>query len=158
MLFKSVLDRQEKTLGSEHPDTLMCANNLALVCWDQGRLDLAEETMRSVIEINRKVLGQSHSHTLKITTGSARILKDQKQYDDSLVLYRRAILGLRKALGSDHPYNIKLSNEFEKLEEEMGTNLQSKTSISGTHLNFPPSQALGSETSVCMKPPKTNSK
>jgi tetratricopeptide (TPR) repeat protein len=116
----------------------MCANNLALVFQDQGRLDDAEETMRAVIEINKKVLGQSHSHTLRSTAHLAKILNIRNQNDEALSLYQQAISGLKRALGPEHPVNIGISDQIKKLQEEMGADLGSKTSGMSVHMETPP--------------------
>jgi hypothetical protein len=41
-----VLERSEKALGAEHPDTLTCFGNLALVLQHQGKYDEAETMER----------------------------------------------------------------------------------------------------------------
>jgi tetratricopeptide (TPR) repeat protein len=133
-LMKNALERQQEILGREHPDTLLCSNNLALVLRDQGRLEAAEEMMRGVIEINKKLLGQSHSYTLKSSAGLARILKDRRRYEDASSLYQKTILGLRKTLGPNHPYVVKFSSEFEGSQEDVGSNPQLQTSMTGLHL------------------------
>jgi tetratricopeptide (TPR) repeat protein len=58
------MERIERVLGAEHPDTLTSMNNLALTYRNQGRWKEAEELNVQVMEMRKRVLGTEHPDTL----------------------------------------------------------------------------------------------
>jgi hypothetical protein len=70
-------------LGSDHPDTLATANNLAKVYTDQGRLSEAEALFRRVLEAEKRVLGVRHPLTRTTAESLAALYEDQGRHADA---------------------------------------------------------------------------
>ncbi|KAK3939624.1 P-loop containing nucleoside triphosphate hydrolase protein [Diplogelasinospora grovesii] len=61
---KEVLEKRQRILGDEHPDTISAMNNLANTLGDQGKLDEAVAMLKEVLEKMQRILGREHPHTL----------------------------------------------------------------------------------------------
>jgi Flp pilus assembly protein TadD len=72
----------ERTLGSEHPDTLSSLNNLAILLKYKGDLAGAEPLLRRVIEARERTLGPEHPDTLRSLNNLANLLKDKGDLDE----------------------------------------------------------------------------
>ena len=59
-LLRETLERFRKTLGDDHPDTLICEGNLSVALHAQGRADGAMLLQRQVIAEMERVLGAEH--------------------------------------------------------------------------------------------------
>ncbi|KAH8683388.1 hypothetical protein BGZ60DRAFT_524713 [Tricladium varicosporioides] len=105
-LNRRVLERREKELGEQHPDTLASVSNLALVLQHQGKYDEAEKLNRRVLERREKELGEQHPDTLASVSNLASVLQDQGKYDEAEKLNRRALEGYEKELGEQHPNTL----------------------------------------------------
>ncbi|KAF8454043.1 hypothetical protein BDZ91DRAFT_802000 [Kalaharituber pfeilii] len=108
-MYKLVLAREEKTLGTEHSDTLATVNNLALLFDAMGQYDKALEYYQRALVAREKALGTEHPDTL--TYG---------QYDKALEYYQRALVGREKALGTEHPDTLTTVNNIAALFQDMG--------------------------------------
>ena len=64
-LFEEVVEIKARTLGRDHPDTLLSINNLAAMLMNLGHLDEARKLLEEAIERNRERLGPNHPETLK---------------------------------------------------------------------------------------------
>ncbi len=54
---------QKRVLGTEHPNTLTSANNLAISLSHQGKYTDAERIQREVHEVEKRVLGAENPNT-----------------------------------------------------------------------------------------------
>ncbi|QLI70555.1 uncharacterized protein G6M90_00g069140 [Metarhizium brunneum] len=54
-----VLEKRQRILGDEHPDTILAMSNLAIMLGDQGKLDEAVLMKRKVLEKRKRILGRS---------------------------------------------------------------------------------------------------
>ena len=77
----------KKARRSEHPDTLMSMNNLAVVLDSQGKYEAAEEMYRRTLELREKVLGSKHPDTLMSMNNLAGVLDDQGKYDTAMEMH-----------------------------------------------------------------------
>ena len=62
------MDMRKKLLGEEHPDTLSSIESLAMIYFDQGRWDKAEQLEVQVVDMTKKLLSQEHPATLSSTS------------------------------------------------------------------------------------------
>ena len=62
-LLRCALERSERVLGPEHPDTLTILNNLAVLLNKKGDYAQAEPLFRRALEANELVLGPEHPST-----------------------------------------------------------------------------------------------
>ncbi len=63
-------------MGKEHPATATTYNNIAVVYWNMGKLDLALEYFQKALAIREARLGEDHPDTKK-TKEALDILKKQ---------------------------------------------------------------------------------
>ncbi len=96
------LQASERTLGSEHPSTLVSMNNLASLLQDQGKLAEAEPLFRRALETQQLTLGSEHPDTLTSLSNLASLLQDQGKLAEAEPLYRRALEARERTLGLEH--------------------------------------------------------
>ena len=70
------LSVQRRTLGLEHPLTLMTAHNFARSLWRQEKRDQAMELLGDVIAVRVRTLGHSHPDTAE----AARRLREMRAH------------------------------------------------------------------------------
>jgi hypothetical protein len=59
-----VLEARKRTLGDEHPSTLVSIGNLATSYSDLGRQQKAVELTEKVLEVYKRIVGNEHFDTL----------------------------------------------------------------------------------------------
>lgn len=64
-LGEKVLEARQRTLGSEHPDTLGTMHNLAICYSDPGRMQEAIEMGQKFLEASQRTLRSEHPMTLR---------------------------------------------------------------------------------------------
>jgi tetratricopeptide (TPR) repeat protein len=62
-LFKQALEAQRRTLGADHPLTIISLNNIGVLLRDRGRYDEAQPLFQEALAGARKKLGMDHGHT-----------------------------------------------------------------------------------------------
>ena len=100
-LEQQVLEISERTLGTEHPDTLMAIINLTDMYNRHGQWKEAEKLERKM-----RTLGAEHSFTLMRKANLARKYSDQGQWKEAEKLERQVYRFLR-TLGAGHPFEIR---------------------------------------------------
>ncbi|KAK1008086.1 hypothetical protein LTR91_003154 [Friedmanniomyces endolithicus] len=103
ILHRQVLEADEKSLGSEHTDTITSMNNLADVLTRQGKLDEAEPMQRQVVALSKQVRGPEHPETLSAMGNLGDILLRQKKYEEAETVSQAALELRRKVLREGHP-------------------------------------------------------
>ena len=78
-------------LGREHPDTLTCLNNLAVLLNNKGDYAAAEPLCRRALEGFERLLGPEHPETLTFLNNLARLLERKGDYAGAEPLLRRAL-------------------------------------------------------------------
>ena len=74
-LHRRALDSSERVLGTEHPDTLMCVNNLAGCLYALGDAAGALPLCRRALDSRERVLGKEHPNTLTSVNNLALCLE-----------------------------------------------------------------------------------
>jgi tetratricopeptide (TPR) repeat protein len=93
----------ERTLGREHPSTLISVGSLALLYKSQGRYDEAEPLFLRALEASEHTLGHDHLTTNRARYAYALALLELKRNSEAASLLT-ATLGIeRTTLGDDHP-------------------------------------------------------
>jgi hypothetical protein len=59
-----IMITNSKSLGPEHPETLISMANLASIYDKRGRWKEAEELLLQIVETKKRVLGQEHLETM----------------------------------------------------------------------------------------------
>ena len=72
---RQALSLRKRKLGSEHPDTLMSMNEVAVALKDQGKYAEAESMNRETLAWREKVLGREHPDTLTSMNNLALVLR-----------------------------------------------------------------------------------
>ncbi|KIX10312.1 uncharacterized protein Z518_01394 [Rhinocladiella mackenziei CBS 650.93] len=126
-----------KIHGKEHPDTLTCMSNLALVLSHQGKYDEAEQMHRDVLGIRQKydeaeqmhrdvlgitqkVLGMEHPDTLASMNNLAAVLSHQGKYDEAERILRDVLEITQKVLGMEHPSTLTNMNNLAAVLSDRG--------------------------------------
>jgi serine/threonine protein kinase/tetratricopeptide (TPR) repeat protein len=109
-----------KGLGSDHPDTLMSMNNLALSYTGMGRHADALKLLEETLALRRAKLGPDHPDTLMSMNNLAISYRDMGRHRDTLKLCEET-LALRKAkLGPDHPDTLRSLNNLAVSYHDVG--------------------------------------
>jgi len=102
-----VLERREKTLGRDHPDTLRSMDNLGLVLSSQERSIEAETMHRQAIERKKKTLGHDHPDMLISMNDPAITVDSQGRPIEAEPTYRQVLEGSEKRLSRNHPDTLR---------------------------------------------------
>ena len=102
ILLTHVLEARERTLGADHPDTLVSVNNLAVCLKHMGQLKDAEVLYRRALEARERALDAEHPSTLISVNNLAVCLQDRGQLKDAEVLHMRALEAQERTLGVEH--------------------------------------------------------
>ena len=105
-LYRRALDAQERTLGTEHPHTLVSVNNLAACLRAMGLQKDAEPLYRRALEAQERTLGAEHPDTLASVNNLAGCLIAMGLRKDAEPLYRRALEASERTLGAEHPNTL----------------------------------------------------
>lgn len=107
---EEILAARDEMLGPSHPDTLVAANNLALVLSEQGKLDEAEPLYRGALAGFEKVLGPNHPSALTLLNNIAMLLREQDRFLEAEPFLRRALAGSEQALGPHHQHTLQVTH------------------------------------------------
>ena len=95
-------------LGTDDPDTLESANNLALDLRALGKYAQARQLDEDTLTYCRRVLGEDHPHTLSSTNNLADDLRElgeherARQLDEDTLSRRRRVLAQQGYCGKPH--------------------------------------------------------
>ena len=120
ILLTDVLEARERTLGAEHPSTLISVNNLAICLQDMGQLKDAEALYRRALEAQERTLTAEHPDTLGAVSNLANCLKARGQLKDAEALHRRALEAQERTLGAEHPDTLASVNNLAVCLRAMG--------------------------------------
>jgi tetratricopeptide (TPR) repeat protein len=107
---REAADLFRRTLGDDHPDTLVATNDLAMTLSQQGRYDEAEPLLRRTLADLRRTLGLDHRETLTTTHNLATLLGNRGRLDEAESLQRRNVADRGRVLGADHPHTLISAN------------------------------------------------
>ena len=95
-----------RTLGEDHPDTLVMRNNLASAYASAGEAHRAVALYEEVHERQSRVLGEDHPGTLVTAANLALAYQSLGSLDHALTSYRRILETQLRVLGEDHPRTL----------------------------------------------------
>ena len=105
-LFRRALEARERMLGKEHPDTLGCVLNLAILYNSQGRFGDAWPFFRRFIDGSERTLGKEHPNTLGGVNGLAAAYDSQGFSSEAEPLFERVLEARARLLGNEHPNTL----------------------------------------------------
>ena len=120
ILLSDVLETRERTLGAEHPETLVSVNDLALCLQAMGLQKDAEPLLKRALEARERTLGAEHPDTLVSVNDLAGCFRATGLLKDAEPLYRRALEASERTLGAEHPDTLVSVNELAVCLEAMG--------------------------------------
>ena len=92
-----------RTLGPEHPLTLLAKSDLAETLLKEGHLHEAEKLQRETIAAKVRVLGPENPYTLVPQSTLAGILNREGQYAEAEKIARETLEVQIRGLGPQHP-------------------------------------------------------
>ncbi|WP_249027234.1 FxSxx-COOH system tetratricopeptide repeat protein, partial [Amycolatopsis lexingtonensis] len=108
--FRAALPLQERAYtlvkeahGDDHPDTLLSANNFAMILRRLGEYERARELNEDALARRRRILGDDHPDTLLSAHNLAIDLRELGEYERARELNEDALARRRRILGDDHP-------------------------------------------------------
>ena len=112
MFEKVLLDRQQRGLGPDHPDTLVLRNNLAYVYKSAGFLEDAITLYEQVLADSTRVLGENHPQTLASRNNLTYTYRFAGHIVKAINLYEETIVDSTRILGPDHPQTLASRNNL----------------------------------------------
>jgi tetratricopeptide (TPR) repeat protein len=121
IIFREVMQEQERSLGHEGPDTASTKFKLAFMLYEQGRYKMAERMHQQAPELREKFLSAEHAHTLdSIGTFAAGMLRSQRNCHKSETMKSRVIETSRRTLGPEHPQTVTCIHDFALIISSQG--------------------------------------
>ncbi|KAJ5159823.1 uncharacterized protein N7482_006827 [Penicillium canariense] len=115
----ALADRQE-TLGPEHPDTILCMDQVANIYWQQWRYRDVEIFLDPVVEMKKRLLGPEHDSTLGSMELKARALYEQRRYTQAEEIQAFILQVREKTLGPEHRLTLDLMHHMAFTRQQMG--------------------------------------
>ena len=103
---RSVLGRQEATLGKSHPDSLATANNLALVLTDLGQGEAALTLYQEIADQQVATYGEDSEPVLRTRYNIAALLSESAQLDAAETMARSLTTHHQDRYGLEHPETL----------------------------------------------------
>ena len=92
-----------RTLGPNHPDTLVSRGNLAAAYLSAGRLEQAVPLFERNLTDHEYLLGPGHPHTLTSRNNLAAAYQAAGRLEQAIDLFERNLVDCERVLGPDHP-------------------------------------------------------
>jgi hypothetical protein len=73
------LSRQQRVLGSDHPDVLSCCHNIGFCLLQLDRTQEATQYLSDCLQLRRRVLGEGHAEVDRTSEVLARALEAGRQ-------------------------------------------------------------------------------
>ena len=96
---RRALDLAERQFGSNHQNTALMANNLAVLYTTQGRYAESEPLHKRALAILEKSKGPEHADVGQTLNNLAALYRTQGRLAEAEPLYKRALAIREKALG-----------------------------------------------------------
>ena len=103
---REIMETRKRTLGKQHPYTLLAMANMAIVLSAMGRLDEAEDLIRGGLPVAQQNLGPDHIGTLFGEHTLACVLLQKGQYAEAermLIHVTEKQRHMSEQLGAHHP-------------------------------------------------------
>lgn len=117
-VYRETLKTRRHLLGDEDEETLATRNNLALVIFDQGRVEEAQPEHDAVYLAFRKLYGDEHPKTLACRYNQARALHRGGHLSDAEEAFRSALAALRRT--PDRLFLLTVQNNLGRVLYDLG--------------------------------------
>ena len=105
-LEEKVLKACKRTLGDEHPSTILSMNNLAWSYNNLGRPQDAVQLREKVLEACKRTLGDEHLSTILSMGNLARSYSNLGRPQDAVDLEEKVLEARKRMLGDEHPHTL----------------------------------------------------
>ena len=102
----ATVERAQRLLGDEHPDTLTARANLAVSYSQAGRTTDAIALEERVLTDSERLLGDEHPATLMARAHLAGFYSQAGRTTDAITLQERVLTDSERLLGDEHPNTI----------------------------------------------------
>jgi tetratricopeptide (TPR) repeat protein len=109
---REVLDKRQRILGDEHPDTIRAMSNLANTFRSQGQLKEAAAMRKEVLEKRRRILGDEYPDTITAMNNLANTLRSQGRLNEAAAMRREVLEKRQRILGDEHPDTTRAMNNL----------------------------------------------
>ncbi|KAN0067442.1 hypothetical protein V8E54_014532 [Elaphomyces granulatus] len=106
-LREKILEARQRTLGSEHPDTLHAMGGLAASYSDLGRHQEAMNLQEKTLEARQRTLGSEHRYTLSAMNSFAKSYSNLGRHREAMDLQEKTLEARQRTLGSEHSDTLK---------------------------------------------------
>ena len=114
-LNRTVHDACRRTMGDNHPNTLLSAEHLAAKLAFLGKHQESEQLYREVHRTREEALGWNHADTLKSADHLGSLLATRHQYPEAEQYFRKAVEGRMQLFGSEHPLTLSCQQHLVKV-------------------------------------------
>lgn len=156
-LYVEALERYNRVLGEEHPDTVLCKHNLGILYNGLGRYLKAAELYQTILGIGRCDWGEDHPDTLSAMDSLAQQYASLGRHDEAERLYLMALEGYKRVLGEENPSTLGVMTNlailyssrgrYEEAERLFRQSLEAKRRVMGMQHRWT-REALGGLASV----------
>merc|ERR1712194_199483 len=105
----------ERTLGAEHPSTLIFLGEWATTLGKLGRYGEAAELLLQGLQASERTLGKEHPDTLQDLANYATILYSMGRKSEAQQHFLRCVEASERALGKTHPDTVQRAEWVAKL-------------------------------------------
>lgn len=121
------LSLKERLPESDHRETAVSLNNLALLYQSQGKYEQAEPLFQQALLMREQALGPEHTDTAISLNSLAEFYAEQGKYEQAEPLFLRALAIREQTLGSEHPAMAISLNSLAVLYGNQGKYEQAET-------------------------------
>ena len=115
-LHQQALEERERTLGSDHPETLLSCTALANSFYAAGHFDIATDLFQETLQRRARVLGPEHPDTLRSRGSLGNCYHAAGDYETAARLHRETLALRERILGPDHPSTLASRANLAKAE------------------------------------------
>jgi tetratricopeptide (TPR) repeat protein len=117
---QAILERAERVLGSDHPDTLTSRQHLAGAYYNTGRVGEAMAILEQLLTNTERILGTEHRTTLTTRGELARTYRADGRVGDAIAIFEQLLADSERILGTEHPDTLRTRHHLGRAYLEGG--------------------------------------
>ncbi|KAH8159551.1 hypothetical protein CIB48_g8708 [Xylaria polymorpha] len=123
--------RVTRTLGTQHPISMIIKRVLSFIMHTQGRLNDAKELTQEILEVYIREIGKEHPTTLTIMAELASIYESQSDYKKAEELGSEVIALQKKVLGDEHVLTLESMENLAVTLEQQNRSVEAEKILIG---------------------------
>ena len=116
-----------RTLGVEHPDTILAMGNLASSYRALGKHTEVEKVKIQILDLRKRILGVEHPDTILAMANLAVTYSTLGKYTEAEKLEVQALDARKRILGVQHPNNIQAMDNLAATLRSLGQYKEAET-------------------------------